>query len=145
MRILIQRVTSARVLVGGEVVGSTGPGLCTFVGVTHEDSPAVAERAARRLWGLRVFEDEAGLINRSAEDLGPSFLVVSQFTLYADTSKGRRPSFVAAAPPEQAQPLVDAVATELRRLGAQVGTGIFGAKMTVELVNDGPFTLMLEF
>jgi D-tyrosyl-tRNA(Tyr) deacylase len=144
MRALLQRVTGASVTVGGQVVGAIGPGLCAFVGVTHDDDVAVAERLARRIWGLRIFPDEAGLTNRSAEDLGADVLVVSQFTLYADTSRGRRPSFVAAAPPEQAEQLVQSLVTALQALGAKVATGRFRASMQVQLVNDGPFTIWLE-
>ncbi len=130
--------------VGNETVGAIGSGLCVFIGVTHSDSTAEAERMAARLWNLRIFEDVAGLTNLSASELGREVLVVSQFTLYADTVKGRRPSFVHAAPPEHAEPLVDAVAVALRGLGAVVATGRFRASMRVELVNDGPFTVLLE-
>ena len=144
MRALLQRVTGASVTVGDEVVGAIGPGLCAFVGVTHDDDVAVAERLARRLWGLRIFPDDAGLTNRSAEDLGLDVLVVSQFTLYADTSRGRRPSFVAAARPEQAEHLVQSLVAALQALGAKVATGRFRASMQVQLVNDGPFTIWLE-
>ncbi len=143
MRALVQRVTSASVRVGDETVGAIGPGLCVFVGVTHADTAADAERMAGRLWRLRVFEDADGLTNLSASDLGREVLVVSQFTLYADTARGRRPSFAGAAPPEHAEPLVDAVVAALRRLGATVATGRFRAPMRVELVNDGPFTVLL--
>jgi D-aminoacyl-tRNA deacylase len=144
MRALLQRVTGASVTVGDEVVGAIGPGVCAFVGVTHHDDVAVAQRLARRLWGLRIFPDDAGLTNRSAEDLGLDVLVVSQFTLYADTSRGRRPSFVAAAPPEQAEQLVQSLVAALQGLGAKVATGRFRASMQVQLVNDGPFTIWLE-
>jgi D-tyrosyl-tRNA(Tyr) deacylase len=144
VRALLQRVTSASVSVGGEVVGAIGAGLCAFVGVTHDDDTAVATRLARRLWGLRIFADDQGLTNRSAEDLGLDVLIVSQFTLYADTSRGRRPSFVAAAPPEQAELLVESLVESLRALGARVATGRFRASMQVQLVNDGPFTIWLE-
>lgn len=144
MRALVQRVTSASVLVGDETIGAIGPGLCVFVGVTHSDGAAEAERMGARLWNLRIFEDAEGLTNLSASDLGREVLVVSQFTLYADTMRGRRPSFIHAAPPEHAEPLVDAVAVALRGLGATVATGRFRASMRVQLVNDGPFTLLLE-
>ena len=144
MRALLQRVTSASVSVGDEVVGAIGAGLCAFVGVTHDDDPAVAARLARRLWGLRIFADDQGVTNRSAEDLGLDVLIVSQFTLYADTSRGRRPSFVAAAPPEQAELLVESLVGSLRALGARVATGRFRASMQVQLINDGPFTIWLE-
>jgi D-tyrosyl-tRNA(Tyr) deacylase len=132
------------VTVTDEIVGAIGTGLCVFVGVTHTDDVTHAERLARRLWGLRIFEDEHGLVNRSAEDLGLEVLVISQFTLYADTSRGRRPSFVEAAPPGVAEALIDAVSGALRRRGARVATGRFGASMKVQLVNDGPFTVILE-
>jgi D-tyrosyl-tRNA(Tyr) deacylase len=144
VRAVVQRVSSASVRVKGETVGSIGPGLCAFVGATHSDRPADAERMARRLWGLRIFGDDAGLTNRSAEDLGLEVLVVSQFTVYADTSRGRRPSFAGAAAPEKAEPLVDALVAGLRALGAAVATGRFRAAMEVELVNDGPFTVVVE-
>lgn len=144
VRALVQRVTSASVSVDGEAIGAIGAGLCAFIGVTHSDEGTTAERMARRLWGLRIFEDSAGLSNLSAEEVGLAVLVVSQFTLYADTSRGRRPSYGHAAPPEHAEPLVDAVAASLRRLGAEVATGRFRAAMRVELVNDGPFTVLLE-
>lgn len=144
MRALVQRVTRASVAVGGEVVGEIGAGLCVLVAATHGDGPDDAARLARKLWGLRIFEDEAGLANRSASDLGLPVLVVSQFTLYADTTAGRRPSFVAAARPEHAEPLVEAVVGGLRALGAEVATGRFGAEMQVALVNDGPFTVIVE-
>ena len=144
MRTLVQRVSSASVRVGDETIGSIGPGLCVFVGVTHTDTVQHAERMAARLWNLRIFEDAQGLTNLSAAELGREMLVVSQFTLYADTVKGRRPSFLHASPPEHAEPLVDALAAALRGLGARVATGRFRASMHVELVNDGPFTLLLE-
>jgi D-tyrosyl-tRNA(Tyr) deacylase len=130
--------------VGVDVVGTIGAGLCTFVGVTHGDDEGAAQRLARRIWGLRIFEDDAGLANLAAQDLGLEILVVSQFTLYADSSRGRRPSFAQAAPAEQAESLVDAVVAALRSLGARVATGRFRAPMRVQLVNDGPFTILLE-
>lgn len=144
MRALVQRVTRAAVTVGDEPVGAIGAGLCAFVGVTHADTESQAQQLARRLWSLRVFPDDQGLTNLSAQDLGLEILVVSQFTLYADTSRGRRPSFVQAAPPGQAESLVNAVADALQTLGARVATGRFRAAMRVELVNDGPFTILLE-
>jgi D-tyrosyl-tRNA(Tyr) deacylase len=144
MRCLIQRVTRASVRVDGEEVGAIGAGLCAFVGVTHGDDAAVAAKLAQKVWHLRVFNDEHGVMQRSLADLGGSVLVVSQFTLYGDTSRGRRPSWVAAAPPETAAPLVDAVAARLETLGAAVATGRFQAHMEVDLVNDGPVSLMLE-
>ncbi|CQD16397.1 D-aminoacyl-tRNA deacylase [Mycobacterium europaeum] len=142
MRVLVQRVASATVSVDGEVVGAIRPdgqGLLAFVGVTHTDDPDKARRLAEKLWYLRILADE-----RSAADVNAPILVVSQFTLYADTAKGRRPSWNAAAPGAVAEPLVDAFAEELRRLGAEVQTGLFGANMQVELVNDGPVTVFLE-
>ena len=131
--------------VDGEVVGRVdGPGLCAFVGVTHDDTSALARKLAEKIWHLRVFEDDAGAMNRSCADVGAGVLVVSQFTLYGDTSRGRRPSWIAAARPEVAEPLVDAVADSLRELGAKVETGRFRTHMDVALVNDGPVTLLLE-
>jgi len=144
MRALVQRVSTATVTVGGEVVGRIGRGLCTFIGVTHDDDLMAAQKMAHRVWTLRIFEDGSGQTNLAAEELGLEVVVVSQFTLYADTSRGRRPSFVRAAAPDQAEPLVEAVVEELRRRGATVATGRFGAKMSVDLVNDGPFTVLLE-
>ncbi|MGV0853395.1 D-aminoacyl-tRNA deacylase [Mycolicibacterium phlei] len=142
MRVLAQRVTSACVTVDGEVVGSIAPdgqGLLALVGVTHDDDPAKAQRMAEKLWQLRILDDE-----KSASDVGAPILVVSQFTLYANTAKGRRPSWNAAAPRPVAEPLVDVFADALRNLGAHVETGVFGADMKVALVNDGPVTLLLE-
>jgi D-aminoacyl-tRNA deacylase len=142
MRVLVQRVSSATVSVDGEVVGAIRPdaqGLLAFVGVTHTDDADLARRLAEKLWNLRILADE-----RSASDVGAPILVVSQFTLYADAAKGRRPSWNAAAPGAVAEPLVAAFAEALRRLGADVQTGVFGANMQVELVNDGPVTVFLE-
>lgn len=130
--------------VDGEVVGAIGPGLCALVGVTHADDEGAAAKLADKLWHLRVLDDEAGVMNRSCADLGAPLLVISQFTLYGDTSKGRRPSWLAAARPEQAEPLVDAVVARLRDLGATVATGRFRAEMAVALVNDGPVTVLVE-
>jgi D-aminoacyl-tRNA deacylase len=144
MRAVVQRVTEASVSVDGQTVGAIGPGLCVLVGVTHDDDAGRARRLAAKLWHLRVFDDEGGVMNRSLADTGREALVVSQFTLYGDTSRGRRPSWVAAARPEQAEPLVEAVVRELRALGAHVATGRFGADMRVALVNDGPVTLVVE-
>lgn len=144
MRAVVQRVTSASVEVGGEIVGSIGPGLCVLVGVTHDDGETSADRLASRLWNLRIFEDPHGLMNRSAAELALPVLVVSQFTLYADTTKGRRPSFVAAAPPSAAEPLISRLVDSLRLLGATVETGRFQAEMSVALVNDGPVTVIVE-
>jgi D-tyrosyl-tRNA(Tyr) deacylase len=142
MRILVQRVTSARVTVAGDTVGEISPvgqGLVALVGVTHTDDVGKARRLAEKLWQLRILDDE-----RSASEVGAPILVVSQFTLYGNTTKGRRPTWNAAAPGAVAEPLVDAVAEALTALGAQVQTGVFGADMRVELVNDGPVTLLLE-
>lgn len=142
MRVLVQRVSSARVLVDNAVVGAIDPdpqGLLALVGVTHADDAEVAARLADKLWRLRILDGE-----RAAADVGAPILVVSQFTLYADTAKGRRPSWNAAAPRPVAEPLVAAFAEALRRLGAVVATGEFGAHMAVESVNDGPVTVMLE-
>ena len=144
MRALIQRVTRASVTVDGEVVGEIGRGLCVFVGVTHSDDEAVAARLALRVWQLRVFDDEAGFMNVPLAEAGGEVLVVSQFTLYGDTRKGRRPSWAAAARPEQAEPLIDRFSAELAGLGARVATGRFAAHMHVELVNDGPVTVTVD-
>ena len=144
MRALVQRVARAEVRVADEVVGSIGAGMCAFIGVTHGDDAATAGRLAEKLWHLRIFDDEQGNMGRSVADGTRRVLVVSQFTLYGDTRKGRRPSWIDAARPEQAEPLVDAVVTALRDLGAEVATGRFRADMDVELVNDGPVTLMVE-
>jgi D-tyrosyl-tRNA(Tyr) deacylase len=140
MRAVVQRVTHARVDVDGETVGAIDrPGLVLLVGVNSEDDTAAAERMAAKVWTLRILDGE-----RSAADVGAPLLVVSQFTLYADTRRGRRPSWSQAARGDVAEPLVDQVVAELRRLGAEVATGRFGAHMHVELVNDGPVTLILE-
>ena len=145
MRAVVQRVSWGRVSIAGEVVGSIeGPGLCVLVGVTHSDTAGTARAMATRLWNLRILADVGGLMNVSAADLRAPLLLVSQFTLYGDTSRGRRPSFVAAAPGPIAEPLVDAVVAELRALGAEVATGRFGADMLVELANDGPVTIVLD-
>jgi D-tyrosyl-tRNA(Tyr) deacylase len=140
MRAVVQRVTEASVTVGGETTGSIlGPGLCVLVGVTHGDTAETAAQLARKLWSLRILEGE-----KSCSDLDAPLLVISQFTLYGDARKGRRPTWNAAAPGPVAEPLVDEVVTRLRALGATVATGRFGADMTVSLVNDGPFTVLLE-
>jgi D-aminoacyl-tRNA deacylase len=137
---VVQRVSQASVSVSGDVVGAIDePGLMVLVGVTHDDTPAQAARLAAKLWGLRVFDGEV-----SCSDLGAPLLVISQFTLYGDTRKGRRPSWIAAAPGPVAEPLVEEVVTALRRLGARVETGRFGADMKVSLTNDGPVTLVLD-
>lgn len=142
MRILVQRVTSASVTVDAEIVGAIAPdgqGLLALVGVTHDDDVSKANRLAEKLWQLRILDDE-----KSAADVDAPILVVSQFTLYANTAKGRRPTWNAAAPGAVAEPLVTAFADALRGLGAHVETGVFGAHMDVELVNDGPVTMQLE-
>jgi D-tyrosyl-tRNA(Tyr) deacylase len=144
VRAVVQRVSSASVRVGDEVIGEIGAGLCALVGVTHDDDEATAARLAEKLWHLRVLDDDAGVMNRSVAEAGAPVLVVSQFTLYGDTSRGRRPSWLAAARPEQAEPLVEAVVGRLRALGATVETGRFRAEMSVALVNDGPVTIILE-
>jgi D-tyrosyl-tRNA(Tyr) deacylase len=140
MRAVVQRVDGAAVEVAGETVGEiVGQGLCVLVGATHDDTPETAARLARKLWTLRILEGE-----KSCSDVGAPLLVVSQFTLYGDARKGRRPTWNAAAPGEVAEPLVEAVCSQLRALGARVETGRFGARMRVSLVNDGPFTVLLE-
>ena len=149
MRVLVQRVARARVTVAGETAGKIGPGFLLLVGVTHDDTAAEADVLAGKAANLRVFDDEAGNLNRSALDLLAAgdpvgMLVVSQFTLYADSRKGRRPSFVSAASPMLAEPLVERFAEGLRGLGLPVETGRFGAEMQVELVNDGPVTIWLD-
>jgi len=140
----VQRVTEARVRVAGEIVGEIGAGLCVLVGVTHDDDASRAAKLATKVAHLRVFDDDAGAMNRSLLDTRGAALVVSQFTLYGDTARGRRPSWVAAAPPEQAEPLIDAFGAELAALGVPVATGRFRADMQVSLVNDGPVTLLIE-
>jgi D-aminoacyl-tRNA deacylase len=140
MRAVAQRVSQASVSVDGAVIGAIdGPGLLVLVGVTHDDTAEKARKLAAKLWGMRVLDGE-----KSCSDLGAPLLVVSQFTLYADTSKGRRPTWSNAAPGPVAEPLVDAVVAELRALGATVETGKFGADMQVALVNDGPITIIVE-
>lgn len=140
MRAVVQVVSVASVSVGDEVVGAIdAPGLVVLVGVTHDDTPTHADRLAEKIWGLRVMDEE-----RSASDLGAPVLVVSQFTLYADLSKGRRPSWSAAAPRPVSEPLVEAFCDALRSRGATVATGRFGADMHVSLVNDGPRTILVE-
>ncbi len=143
MRAVVQRVLSASVSVAGEVVGAVaadeGPGLLVYLGVTHGDGPAETAWLARKVWDVRVLSDE-----RSASDVGAPVLVVSQFTLYGDARKGRRPTWAAAAPGDVGEPAYDAFCGELERLGARVARGVFGADMRVESVNDGPMTLLLE-
>ena len=154
MRALVQRVVSAAAVARGadgafEAVGEIGSGLCVLIGVTHGDTEATARKLATKIWGLRIIDDAAGVMNRSLSDLAAGgdpaeVLAVSQFTLYGDTSGGRRPSWLAAARPEHAEPLVALVVDELRRLGCVVATGRFRTEMRVSLVNDGPVTVMVE-
>ncbi|NML49940.1 D-tyrosyl-tRNA(Tyr) deacylase [Streptomyces sp. R302] len=140
MRAVVQRVDGAKVVVAGETVGEiTGEGLCVLVGVTHDDTPEKAAQLARKLWSVRVLEDE-----KSCSDVAAPLLVISQFTLYGDARKGRRPTWNAAAPGPVAEPLVDEVVAQLRKLGAHVETGRFGADMRVSLTNHGPFTVIVE-
>jgi D-aminoacyl-tRNA deacylase len=140
MRLVIQRVTAARVEVDGEIVGAIDrPGLLILVGITHDDQPATADRLAEKVWTLRILDGE-----RSCQEENAAILVVSQFTLYADTRKGRRPSWSAAAPRAVSEPLIEAFVSSLRGLGAEVATGVFGAQMKVTLTNDGPVTLILD-
>jgi D-tyrosyl-tRNA(Tyr) deacylase len=148
MRGLVQRVLSANVTiqVDGQwkTIGEIGRGLCVFVGVTHDDRLDHARKLAEKLWHLRVMDDDTGVMNRSVADTTRTLLIVSQFTLYGDTTGGRRPSWIAAARPEHAEPLVDAVVDHLRSLGATVATGKFRTEMRVSLVNDGPVTVSIE-
>jgi D-tyrosyl-tRNA(Tyr) deacylase len=140
MRLVVQRVRSARVEVAGDVVGAIDrPGLLILAGVTHDDQPVTAERLAEKVWTLRILDGE-----KSCQQENAPILVVSQFTLYADTRRGRRPSWSAAAPRDISEPLVDAFVSSLRLLGAEVATGVFGAEMLVTLTNDGPITLILD-
>jgi D-tyrosyl-tRNA(Tyr) deacylase len=141
---VVQRVAEARVSVDGEVVGEIGTGLCVLLGVATGDSLATALTMAKRLYGLRLLADDAGVMNRSVGDVGGGMLVVSQFTLLGDTSRGRRPSWSGAAPAVEAEPLVEEVVAALGRMGATVATGRFGAHMVVEIVNDGPVTVVVE-
>jgi len=142
MRAVCQRVSEARVRVDGAVVGQIGPGLCVLLGVARGDSAETAAALAGKIARLRVFPDAAGRFDRALADVGGGALVVSQFTLLADTAKGNRPSFTGAAPPGEAEPLFDRFCAELRALGVPVEQGVFGAKMAVELVNDGPVTIV---
>lgn len=145
MRIVLQRVTSASVVVGEEVVGAIGPGLLLLVGVAAGDGEEQVEEAARKVAGLRIFEDAEGKMNLDLAQAGGALLLVSQFTLLASTDRGRRPSFERAAPPVAAEPLIGRFVERLRAAGLQVETGRFGAHMRVALVNDGPVTLVLDF
>jgi D-tyrosyl-tRNA(Tyr) deacylase len=144
MKALLQRVTRASVSVGGEVVGEIGPGLVVLVGIAEGDTAEDARYLARRMVGLRIFADENGKFNLSAKDINGELLVISQFTLIADTRKGRRPSFVAAAPPDKAEPLFNEFVSETGSSGLKVATGRFQQYMQVEIHNDGPVTVLLE-
>jgi D-tyrosyl-tRNA(Tyr) deacylase len=144
VRALLQRTTGARVRVDGEVIGAIGPGLVVFLGIGPADDETTADALARRVTELRIFEDDDGRTNRSLMDIGGEILAISQFTLYADTRRGRRPGFTAAAPPDLAERLYLRFAEAVRSLGVGVATGEFGAVMAVELVNDGPFTIWLD-
>ena len=144
MKAVVQRVSEARVRVRGETVGEVGPGLCVLLGVARDDTPANAQRLAEKVARLRIFEDDEGRFDRSLLDVGGEALVVSQFTLLADTAKGNRPSFTEAAPPDEAEPLYEAFCEALRELRACASRpAVFGARMAVELVNDGPVTIVL--
>ncbi len=143
MRVVLQRVSRASVAVDGEVVSSVGPGLCLLVGVEPEDGPPEVEAVVDKIVGLRIFGDETGRMNLSIGDVGGGILVVSQFTLLGDIRKGRRPSFTAAAPPEHAEPLIDSMAESFAEIGIETRTGVFGAAMSVDLVNEGPVTMVL--
>ncbi len=144
MRALVQRVSSASVSAEGDEVAAIGSGLLVLLGVHEEDGPEQADRLAAKLLALRIFEDDEGRMNRSVADVGGEVLCVSQFTLYGDVRKGNRPSFVDAAPPEAAEPIYDVFCGALAALGVPVARGVFGARMVVELANDGPVTIVLD-
>ncbi len=144
MRAVVQRAAHASVTVDGEVIGQIGAGLCVLVGVTHDDTEEQAKKLAAKLWKLRIFEDDEGKMNLAVPAVGGKVLIISQFTLYGDAHKGNRPSFIDAARPETAEPLIELIVDELRTLGATVATGQFGADMKVDLRNDGPVTLVIE-
>ena len=144
MRAVLQRVRSASVTVGGEVVGAIGAGVCVLVGVTHSDEPHTAQILADKVWNLRMMPDEQGRIGRSVADARGEILLISQFTLYGDVCRGRRPSWAGAAKPQLAEPLIEEVGRALRTMGAHVETGVFGADMVVSIENDGPVTLILD-
>ena len=144
MRVVCQRVTEARVRVSGRIAAEIGPGLCILLGIARGDGAEAAGRLAGKVARLRVFPDEEGRFDRSLVDVGGGALVVSQFTLLADTAKGNRPSFTEAAPTDEAEPLYERFCAELEALGVPVGRGVFGAKMDVELVNDGPVTVIID-
>lgn len=144
MRFVIQRVKQASVTVAGEVTGKIDQGFLVLIGVCGTDTKEIADKMVRKMTGLRIFEDEEGKTNLSLETVGGSLLLVSQFTLYADCKKGNRPSFINAGDPELAEGLYDYIVEQCREKGFKTGTGIFGAEMDVELVNDGPFTILLD-
>lgn len=144
MRVVLQRVSRASVTIGGRLAGEIGPGFCLLVGFTHGDTPAQVDWMAEKVVGLRLFADAAGKMNLGLEEVGGAVLVVSQFTLYGDTAKGRRPSFIDAARPEHAIPLYERFLAALRERGLRVAAGEFGADMQVEIHNDGPVTLILD-
>ncbi len=144
MRALIQRVSSAAVRVDGRLVGEIGRGFCVLLGVTHSDTNKQADWLAGKIAGIRLFEDDAGKMNLGLEDVGGELLIISQFTLYGDARKGRRPSFIEASRPEHSEPMYEYFVEKMREAGFKVATGRFGADMKVEIHNDGPVTLMLE-
>ena len=144
MRFVIQRVKHASVTVDGKITGEIQKGFLVLIGVCQSDTKEIADKLVRKMTGLRIFEDEEGKTNLSLENVGGSLLLVSQFTLYADCKKGNRPSFINAGSPEHAEALYDYIVEECRKKGFSVGTGIFGAEMDVELLNDGPFTILLD-
>ena len=144
MRAVVQRVSRASVVIAGETVGNIDAGLVVLLGVTHDDTPERAQWLAEKVAGLRIFNDADGKMNRDLSDVGGAMLIVSQFTLYGDCSKGKRPSFIGAAPPTIAIPLYEAFINGVKALGIPVATGRFGADMKVELINDGPVTLIVD-
>jgi D-aminoacyl-tRNA deacylase len=144
MRAILQRVSRAKVTIAGETAGEIGPGLLVLLGITHDDTPEQARWLAEKIAGLRIFNDADGKMNRDVTEVGGGVLIVSQFTLYGDCRKGRRPSFVGAAPPAVAVPLYEEFITAMKALGVPVATGRFGADMQVELVNDGPVTVIVD-
>ena len=144
MRALVQRVSRASVSVEGEVVGSIGQGLCVLIGMTHEDTLAQVNKMADKLFKLRIFSDADDKMNLSVADIAADILIISQFTLYGDTKKGNRPSYIQAARPEVAEPLIEALVANLQDRDLAVPTGVFGANMEVEIVNDGPVTISVE-
>ncbi len=144
MRAVLQRVSRAKVTIAGEIAGEIGPGLLVLLGITHDDTPEQAKWLAEKIVGLRIFNDQDGKMNRDMTEIGGSVLIVSQFTLYGDCKKGRRPSFIDAARPEVAIPLYEAFINAVKALGVPAATGRFGADMQVELVNDGPVTIVVD-